>query len=228
MSTRTYGQFCGLARALEIVGERWAMLVVRDLVLGPKRFTDLQESLKRIPTSILTARLNELEHSGVVRRRVLPQLDAAVVYELTEYGSELDRIVIELASWGGRSLGKPGPGQVFSRDGAILSLYAIFQPEVAEGVRVSYEIRHRQNLTVHALIDDGSIRCDWGPSSDPDLVIEPEGAALVDLYAGDLSAADAVRSGRIQIEGTIEHLELFAKIFHVSAAPRPVSGLAVH
>ncbi|HEY3480078.1 MAG TPA: winged helix-turn-helix transcriptional regulator [Streptomyces sp.] len=228
MSIRTYGQFCGLARALEIVGERWAMLVVRDLVLGPKRFTDLQDSLKRIPTSILTARLNELEESGVIRRRVLPQLDAAVVYELTDYGSELDKIVIELASWGGRSLGKPQTGQVFTRDGAILSLYAIFRPETAKGVHLTYEIRHPKGLTVHALVEDGDIKCGWGSHPDADLVIEPQGAALVDLYAGDVSASEAVHSGKIKIEGRVEHLELFAKIFHVTAAPKPVAGLAVH
>jgi DNA-binding HxlR family transcriptional regulator len=103
MNTRTYGQFCGLARALEMVGERWSLLVVRDLVLGPKRFTELQRGLPKIPVSILSSRLNELERSGVVRRRMLSELDAAVVYELTEYGGELDQIVPQLGLWSTRS-----------------------------------------------------------------------------------------------------------------------------
>src|SRR3954453_3622910 len=103
-SARTYGKFCGLARALEIVGERGWLPVVRDLMLGAKRFNDLQRTLPRIPVSILTSRLNELEEFGVIRRRVLSQLDAGVVYELTEYGSELDQIVLNLGLWGARSL----------------------------------------------------------------------------------------------------------------------------
>src|ERR1700756_4789854 len=116
MTGRTYGQFCGLARALELVGERWSLLVVRDLILGPKRFTDLREGLPRIPVSILSARLNELEESGVIRRRVLPKLDAAVVYELTEYGSELEQVLLQLGLWGARSLGDPAAGDVFGLD----------------------------------------------------------------------------------------------------------------
>ncbi|HEV2643341.1 MAG TPA: helix-turn-helix domain-containing protein, partial [Candidatus Elarobacter sp.] len=86
MTTRAYGQYCGFARALEVVGERWALLVVRDLLVGPKRFTDLLNGLPGIPSNILTARLKELENAGVARRRVLPRPARAVVYELTEYG----------------------------------------------------------------------------------------------------------------------------------------------
>src|SRR5215207_6969550 len=99
MSNRTFGQYCGLARALELVGERWALLVVRDLVLGPKRFTDLRRGLPRIPTNVLSARLRELEEAGVVRRRVLPRPASSVVYELTEYGRELDEVVLPLGRW---------------------------------------------------------------------------------------------------------------------------------
>ncbi|HEX8861639.1 MAG TPA: helix-turn-helix domain-containing protein, partial [Actinomycetes bacterium] len=84
MSRRTYGQYCGLAHAMELVGERWALLVIRDLLPGPKRFTDLRNGLPRIPTNILSARLKELEASGVVQRRLLPRPQGSVVYELTD------------------------------------------------------------------------------------------------------------------------------------------------
>src|ERR1700730_10133410 len=103
MSMRAYGQYCGLARALEIVGERWAILVIRDLLVGPKRFTDLHRGLPGIPTNVLTARLNELEEAGVIRRRALPRPERSVVYELTEYGSELDEVVVRLGLWGAKS-----------------------------------------------------------------------------------------------------------------------------
>ncbi|MDT7799983.1 MAG: hypothetical protein QOI78_3416, partial [Actinomycetota bacterium] len=97
-SARTYGQFCGLARALEIVGERWSLLVVRDLVLGPKRFTDLRNGLPHASTNILAERLRELEASAVIRRRKLPPPAAAFVYELTEWGRGLEPIVTELGA----------------------------------------------------------------------------------------------------------------------------------
>src|SRR2546429_528345 len=105
MTSRTYGQYCGLARAMEIVGERWSMLIIRDLILGSKRFSDLRGTLPRIPASILSSRLNELEEHGVVFRRVLPDLNASVVYKLTEYGADLDEVLAKLGLWGARSLG---------------------------------------------------------------------------------------------------------------------------
>src|SRR4030088_766323 len=105
VKTRPYGQYCGFARALEVVGERWALLIVRDLLIGPKRFTDLLRGLPGIPSNVLTARLKELEDAGVVRRRVLARPARAVVYELTEYGLELDAAVVELGRWGAKNLG---------------------------------------------------------------------------------------------------------------------------
>ena len=86
MMTRGYGQYCGFARACEVLGERWALLVVRDLLVGPKRFTDLLRGLAGIPSNVLTARLKELEHAEIIRRRVLARPARGVVYELTEYG----------------------------------------------------------------------------------------------------------------------------------------------
>src|SRR5205823_2044256 len=101
---RQYGQYCGLARALDLVGERWALLVIRDLLVGPRRFSDLRQGLPRIPTNVLADRLKELEEAGVVRRRALPRPAASVVYELTEYGWELEDSVLRLGLWGAKSL----------------------------------------------------------------------------------------------------------------------------
>jgi DNA-binding HxlR family transcriptional regulator len=226
-SARTYGQFCGLARALEIVGERWSLLVVRDLMLGPKRFTDLQRTLPRIPVSILTSRLNELESTGVVRRRVLSQLDAGVVYELTEYGSELDHIVLDLALWGARSLGQPKAGEVFTLDSAILSLYTTFQEEAAAGVHVNYELHYQNDMVVHALVDDGSLKASGGALPAADLVIEPQGPVMMDLLSGTISASDALSGGKVRIEGEPKHLELFTRLFHLPPAPERPAGLSV-
>src|SRR5438445_10441812 len=122
MGGRSYGQFCGFAHALELVGERWALLVVRDLVLGPKRFTELRRGLPRIPTNILSVRLKELEEAGIVRRRIRPRPATGVVYELTEYGQELEDIVLGLGLWGARSLGYPPPADIVSPDALILAI----------------------------------------------------------------------------------------------------------
>src|SRR5690242_10753819 len=99
MTKRGYGQYCGLARAIELVGERWALLIIRDLLVGPKRFSDLRRGIPRIPSNILTDRLKELEDAGLVQRRVLPRPASGVVYELTEYGSDLENAVVALSRW---------------------------------------------------------------------------------------------------------------------------------
>src|SRR4051812_12929276 len=114
MAKRAYGLFCGLSRALELVGERWALLIIRDLLIGPKRFTDLHRGMPKIPTNILSTRLRELEANGIVRRAILPRPSNAIVYELTEYGRELDVVVMGLDKWGARSLGDYQPGDGYT------------------------------------------------------------------------------------------------------------------
>ncbi|WP_410615124.1 winged helix-turn-helix transcriptional regulator [Amycolatopsis sp. lyj-109] len=227
--TRTYGQFCGVARAMELVGERWALLIVRDLVLGSKRYTELQAGLPKIPPSILSARLNELEKSGVVRRRVRPDLDANVVYELTEYGSELEHVLLDLGLWGARSLNGRDPEDVFTLDAAILSLYTTFQSDAADGVQATFEIRYHDTMTLHAMVDDGALKVAEGRLPDADLVIRADrGRVLLDVIGGQTSAAEAVRTGRIAIDGRLADLELFARLFRITAAPSPQEGIVVH
>ena len=106
MTKRTYGQFCGLSRALEVVGERWALFIVRDLMASPKSFSELRHGLPRISTDVLVARLREMEHAGVIQRLVPPGPQDPVRYELTEYGNELDEITLRLGRWGARQIGR--------------------------------------------------------------------------------------------------------------------------
>ena len=102
-TSRSYGDSCGIARALDVVGERWALLVVRELLLGPQRFTDLRRALTGASSNIVAARLRELEGHGVVHRRTLPPPAASAVYELSEWGRELEPIVLALGGWGLRA-----------------------------------------------------------------------------------------------------------------------------
>jgi DNA-binding HxlR family transcriptional regulator len=221
MSNRSYGQFCGLARALELVGERWALLVVRDLFCGPKRFTDLRRGLPRIPTNILSVRLRELEAAGVVRRRLLPRPAAGVVYELTEYGQELEEALLKLGLWGAKSLGEPQPEEVMTTDSLIMALRATFLPASARGLRAAYELRVGE-IVIHARIDRGVLNVGEGPLSDADLVIEA-GPAIRAMMAGELSPGDAVESGTVRLTGDPDLLTRFAEVFQIPSAPPAVS-----
>lgn len=222
MPGRTYGQFCGLARALELIGERWSVLVIRDLLLSPKRFTELAQCLPRIPSSILSARLNELEQAGVVRRRVLPQLDAAVVYELTDYGSELEPILLQLGLWGARSLTEPTEGDTVTLDIAMLALHTTFRAEHAENLHVTYQL-HFGDMTLHALVDDGTLKVAEGPLPNADLTIST--TKLKQLMAADLTPQDAIANGDVTLDGEPELLTQFTQLFHIPPAPTPPQGL---
>jgi DNA-binding HxlR family transcriptional regulator len=220
MTSRSYGQFCGFARALELVGERWALLVVRDLVLGPKRFTDLRRGLPRIPTNILSARLKELEDAGVVRRRVLPRPATGVVYELTEYGQELEEVVLRLGLWGARSLGEPRPEDVVTTDSLILALRATFRPEAAGELQATYQLDFG-DIVVHASIDHGTLVAGEGALPEADLVIEAQ-AAFRPLLAGELSPAEAIGNGGVRLTGDSELLTRFVEVFRIPPTPSAV------
>ncbi|AWS48042.1 winged helix-turn-helix transcriptional regulator [Streptosporangium sp. 'caverna'] len=217
MAGRNYGQFCGLSRALELIGERWALLIVRDLLVGPRRFTDLRRGLPRIPTNILSSRLRELEHAGIVRRRVLPRPAASVVYELTEYGRELDDIVLRLGRWGARTLGEPGPEDIVTSDSLIMALRSGFGAEAARGTRAGYELRLGE-VVIHARVDDGVLQAGEGPLAGADLVLET-GTELRRLMTGEISPVEAIASGAVRVTGDPALLDRFAEIFHIAPAP---------
>jgi hypothetical protein len=157
---------------------------------------------------------------------VLPHLDATVVYELTEYGHDLDNIVFRLGLWGVRSLGDyPGPDDVFTLDSAVLSLYTIFQAEAAIGVRVNYELHMGPNV-VHALIDDGALKVAEGPHPDADLIIETAGS-LKPMFAGNITPRQAIDTGLVRLTGNADLLDRFVSVFHIPPAPQRTQGIAV-
>lgn len=219
MAPRNYGQYCGIARAMEIVGERWAMLIVRDLILAPKRFVDLKRGLPRIPTNILSARLKELEQYGVVQRRVLPRPASAVVYELTEYGRDLEDILLRFGRWGARSLDVPGSEDIMTPDALVLALRATFQPEAAAGASGGFEVRVGP-LVVHARVANGVVTTAEGELPDADLIMEVRGP-LKPLLARELSPADALAGGLLLIDGDAVWLERFVEWFRLEPTPVP-------
>jgi DNA-binding HxlR family transcriptional regulator/putative sterol carrier protein len=219
MTSRSYGQFCGLAHAVELVGERWALLIIRDLLVGPKRFTDLRNGLPRIPTNILSARLKEMEQTGVVRRRLQPRPSGSVVYELTEYGGQLEDIVLSLGRWGAQSLAGPGPQDIVTASSLVMALRSTFCPEAANGLRVGYELR-LGDVVIHARVDDGTLQAAEGPLPDADLVIEIEtGLALRAMMAGEIGPAEAIANGTVRLTGDPDLLTRFVEVFHIPQRP---------
>jgi DNA-binding HxlR family transcriptional regulator len=216
---RSYAQGCGTAYALDVIGDRWALLVVRELVMGPKRFTDLREGLPGIGPNVLSQRLKELEDSGVVRQRVLPPPAASTVYELTEWGSELEEIVVQLGRWGARSPDMPREAET-QPEWVMLGLRATYEPD-GHPDGLSYEL-HFGDEVFWARVDDGALRVGRGEASDPDAVLTAEVETIAMLVRGELKPAAAIRSGAVVLEGDRAAFDRFPTLFKFP--PSPLSG----
>jgi DNA-binding HxlR family transcriptional regulator len=210
-ATRTYGEGCGIAHALDLVGQRWALLVVRELLLGPKRFTDLRSGLPNASPNVLSERLRELEQGGIVQRRRLPPPAGSSVYELTSWGSELEPVVRSLGSWGARSPDFPEDAPVGS-DSVVLALRAFFDPQAANGLDARYELRLGEN-TFRIEIAGGRFDVDRGPAEDPDAVIETDAGTLRAVLWQGCALDAAQRTGDLEIQGDRRAAERFVRLF---------------
>jgi DNA-binding HxlR family transcriptional regulator len=218
---RTYGDGCGIAHALDLVGERWALLVVRELLLGPKRFTDLRDGLPKTSPNVLAQRLRELEQAGIVRRRKLPPPAGSSIYELTDWGRELKPIVLSLGSWAIRSPSMPRDAPV-GTDSVILALGTFFDADAAGDLSARYELRLGET-TFNVRVADGAIEVDRGPAADPDATIATDTATFSALIWNDRDLAGALRDGAISIDGDRRAAARFLEIF---PQPQPVRFLA--
>ena len=191
---KRYEQYCPMAHALDLVGDRWALLVIRELMHGPKRYTDLVDHLPGIGTNILAARLRDLERNGVVTRRTLPPPAASKVYELSEYGRELRPAMHELAMWGARSLGPPtDKDELF--EGWLSNAMDIALAPLAPSGRFEF----RAGLEIASLVDGEVVD---GPIADPDVLVEGDPEGIYSLFVdrcldgvtiqGDLALLDAL------------------------------------
>lgn len=215
--SKRFDQYCPVVHAVSLVGERWSLLIVRELLQGPKRYTDLEHGLPRIGTNILAARLRELIEGGVVQKRKLPPPAASTVYELTEYGAGLSEALYALARWGARTLGPPGPDDELYPEWGLNALPALFDPEAARGLRETYELRIGGEVFT-ARIVDGCLESTIGGADDADVVVEVDMDTFFALASGDLTAADALEQGRARVTGPTE---AFERCFQVlSLAPR--------
>jgi DNA-binding HxlR family transcriptional regulator len=212
VATRAYGQYCGFARALEVVGERWALLILRDLLIGPERFSDLQRGLPGIPSNVLTARLKELEESGLVQRRALPRPSGGVVYELTDEGRALEDAIVAIGRWGAKRLGDRRAGEVVTEDSIASALRTTFRPDAAGGDDLTFEL-HVNEIVVHAHVHDGRVTMGRGPAQRADLIIGTE--VLRELLAGEISPRAAIADGHVRISGKRALLDRFLALFRI-------------
>lgn len=183
VTSRSYKQRCGIARALDLVGERWALLVVRELVLGPRRFTDLREGLPGIATNVLTQRLQQLEGNGIVTRRRLPPPAASNVYELTEYGRELVPIMLELGRWGARSIGHETPEHKTQGRWFAVALQAFFDADAAADLTANVALDFG-DTQVTLRLNEGRLEVVPGLADDAELTIAAEPETLVAYLSG--------------------------------------------
>src|SRR5256885_5755687 len=166
MAEHRYQQYCGLARALDVVGDRWALLIVRELVPGPRRFTDLIDGLPGISRNLLTERLRALERDGIVTRQELPPPAARQVYELTDDGRGLARAVGPLIVWGARRIGDRKPAESFRPRWPAMAMAALADGEAAKGVSETYQYLVGRTA-FYFTVDDGSIQLHDGTAEDP-------------------------------------------------------------
>jgi DNA-binding HxlR family transcriptional regulator len=216
--SKRYDQYCPVCHALGLVGERWSLLIVRELLRGPKRYTDLVAGLPGIGTNILAARLRELEQGGILRKRKLPPPAASTVYELTEYGAELEEALYALARWGARSLGPPGPKEEFYPEWGLNAFPALLDPEAAVGLTESYVLR--VDGDVYAVqFEDGRLHVEIGETEGADLDAAMDRKTFFRLVSQELAPAEALAAGDVKLEsGEPETLERIFRIF--SFAPR--------
>jgi DNA-binding HxlR family transcriptional regulator len=198
--TRTIEDGCGIAHSQELLGQRWALLVVRELLLGPKRFTDLRVGIPDISPNVLGQRLRELEESGIVRRRKLAPPAAAQVYELTEWGRELEPAILSLGRWASGSPSFP-LGAEMGPDSLVLALKSAFDPARADGLDATYELRLGE-IPFNIAVKGGRFEAVRGEAQRPDGTIRSESGTIASVVFGGKRLAKAVEAGDVEIEGS--------------------------
>jgi DNA-binding HxlR family transcriptional regulator len=212
---RSYDDPCGVARALDVVGERWALLVVRELLLGPKRFGALSGGLPGMSQNVLSQRLRELQEAGIVRRRTFGPPASSQGYELTERGRELEPVLHALARWGSRI--PVSSARELSTDALMLALQTTFDPRAAGALRARLELRIR-NDCFRAEIGSGRFGISRGSDGRADAILTAGAVTLRALVFGGQTVADAVGRGDLRIDGDRRVAARFIRCF-----PRPAA-----
>lgn len=222
MRQREYRQFCGLARAAEVLGQRWAILVLRDLLVRPRRYSDLVTDLPGIPTNVLAARLKELEHDGLIVREARGGADRSVVYAVTPRAEELIPALDALGRWGAGDMREPREDEIVTDAILVSALRAAATGDTPPHDRaVTYSVTVGE-ASAHATVRGTTVTAAPGPHPAPDLAIVA-GPGLRDLLAGRIDPETAIAQHVLEVAGDATLLADFAATFHV-----PYSNAAEH
>jgi DNA-binding HxlR family transcriptional regulator/putative sterol carrier protein len=218
MTNKEYGQFCGLSRAAEIVGQRWTLLILRDLRIGPRRYSDLVAGLPGIPTNTLATRLKELEEEGVITREAVTRPERTLVYALTPRGEELGPALDALSRWGAGGMRTPREGEIVT----TASMVSALQVAAGDGVvpkswNTTFTVL-TGGIEMQVVMRDGRVVVSPGAPEAADLTITA-GPEFRDLLAGELDADTAVASGAVQLEGDATLFGRFVDSMKVPYSP---------
>ncbi|QUQ65313.1 winged helix-turn-helix transcriptional regulator [Kutzneria sp. CA-103260] len=199
---RTYGDGCAIAHALDLIGERWALLVIRELLLGPKRYSDVQAGVPNARPNVLSQRLRDLERSGLVQRRKLGPPARAWVYELTERGRELEPVLLTLGDWGRRSPLKPADAPI-GTDSLLLALKTHFAPARWRGAPAAYRVELGDDVfAVHA--DDGGLTITRGEPAAADVTIRADIATFRAVFVMGRPVAGLDAENNFEFAGDLD------------------------
>jgi DNA-binding HxlR family transcriptional regulator/putative sterol carrier protein len=207
-----YQQYCVLARALDVVGDRWTLLIVRELAPGARRFTDLIDGLPGISRPLLTDRLRSLERDGIVARDELPLPAARQVYSLTDDGRALVAAMAPLMAWGLRRVGDRRPGDTFRPRWSAVSMAGLADREATKGVSETYQYVVG-DVAFHFRVDDGTIEVYDGRAEDAAVVLTTDEETWADLFSGGTTYAAAVAAGTLTVSGDARAVKRLRRIF---------------
>ncbi|MFD0362185.1 winged helix-turn-helix transcriptional regulator [Nocardia sp. GCM10030253] len=217
---RSYHDACGAARALDLVGERWTLLVVRELLLGPKRFTDLRAGLPGISPNVLSQRLDELAQIGVVHKRKLPPPVSTAVYDLTDWGRELDTVIMSLNRWGARARTVYRCADV-GTDSLVVSLRTFFVPESTAGAQATYDLYFTGPDSAtdefHAIVDNGAFTITRGATGTAATTVHTGVPAFVAVVFDGHRVEEIIAAGDMTVAGDVAAVEQFATYFELPA-----------
>jgi DNA-binding HxlR family transcriptional regulator len=222
MSNLHYPQFCALARAAELIGERWTLLIIRELLLEPKRFGDLLDHLDGISPTLLTARLAGLIESNVVRRITLPRPVNAQLYELTDIGKEIQPAIRELIRWGGRFLFPPVPGDTFEPDWVLLGLDAIAKRTPVPEVSIGLVVTHGKKSAAFTVVGGQNGTTIRKGAAGCKATLEAQFDAVLQIVSMTISLEDAVAAKRAKVSGSAALVRKLPQLFDL-AERRPLA-----
>lgn len=211
MSQRSYGQACAVANFLDRLGDRWTLLIVRDLMIGPRRFKDLLAGLDGIGTNLLSQRLGQLREMAIVEKVALPDIGHHA-YQLTEKGRELEDVILQMQRWGMQNLQGDYVDKSHRPELLVVALRAAFQPQRAQSVQIEFELRI-DDVTLHGKIDKGRLETGLGPAPNPGLVLITDSGTFNELAFSRTEIETARESGRLQVLGSDSALKTFMDSF---------------